>query len=61
MILRKNNKENENTYLKMYTHFSVYCNIIYSSQVDNEVAINRWIDKEDVVCVCVCVTLLPEP
>ena len=47
-------KENENTNLKRYVYPYVHCSIIYYSQ-DTEgtsVPINRWANKEDVVCVC---------
>ena len=44
-------RENHNS--KRYTHPSVLCNSIYNSQ-DMEaaqVSVNKWIDKEDVVCI----------
>ena len=38
----------------MHSHF--YCSIIYNSQdMEATVSTHRWMDKENVVCVCVCV------
>ena len=50
-------EENENTNLKRYMQLYVHCSIIYSSQDmrATSVPINRWMDKEDVVYMCVCV------
>ena len=51
-------KKNKNTNSKRYTHPRVYCNIIYTSQgmeATQIPIINRWMDKEDVVYVYVCV------
>ena len=46
----------KNANLKRYMHPCVYCSIIYNSQVREatQVVINRWMDKERVVCMCVC-------
>ena len=46
-------KEYENTTLKRYMHPYVYCSIIYNSQIMEaaQMPINRWLDKEDDVCV----------
>ena len=47
-------KENENTNLRRYMHPGVYSSVIYNSQIMEaiQVSINRWMDKEAVVCVC---------
>ena len=49
-------KKNDSTNLKRYMYPNVCSSITYNSQdmKATHVSINRWMDKEDVVCVCVC-------
>ena len=44
-------KEYEKTTSKRYTHPSVYCKIIYNSQIMEamQTSIDRWMDKEEVI------------
>ena len=50
-------KENKNTNLKRHTRPYVYCSIIYNRQdmEATQVSTDRWMDKENTVCIGVCV------
>ena len=50
-------RKDKNSNLKRHMHPNVYSSTIYNSQdmEATKVSIDRWMDKEDVVCISMCV------